>query len=340
MKVTTLTLIALAAAAPLVHAAEPRYEVRMQPLPVGDAATVSMDYIAYDPSTHSVWAPAGNTGIVAVVDTATGAVRGISGFTTAEVGSGDRKRTVGPSAASVGDGIVYVGNRGDSSVCSFDAKTLAKVACRNLDAMPDGVAAVTSKNEVWVTTPRDKSIRVLDGKTLEERGTISFEGGPEGFAVDAKRGRFYTNLEDKDLTLAIDLATRKTVATWKSHCGAEGPRGLKVDPDSGRVLLACTNRMQVLDAPKDGKVLGSVETGEGVDDLDYAPSTRLLYAGAGKAGTLTIAKLEKDGKLTLVAKVPTHAGARNPVVTEKGEVYLAHGSAGGLKDLVVVSPAK
>jgi hypothetical protein len=77
-----------------------------------------------------------------------------------------------------------------------------------------------------------------------------------------------------------------------------------------------------------------------VDDIDYAPKTHLLYVGAGKAGQLTIASVDTNGKLSLVAKVPTHAGARNPAVTEKGEVYLAHSQLGGLKDLVVVTPTK
>ena len=40
------------------------------------------------------------------------------------------------------------------------------------------------------------------------------QGEPEGFAVDDARGLFYTNLEDKDRTLAIDLKTRQITKTW------------------------------------------------------------------------------------------------------------------------------
>src|SRR5215472_1779334 len=145
------------------------YKVETLPLPGATAAGVSMDYIAYDPATRFVWAPAGNTGLVVLVDSTNRYMKQISGFPTAEVGSGDRKRVVGPSSVTVGEGVVYVGNRGDSSVCSFDARSLASGACHKLDSMPDGLAYVASQNEVWVTTPRDKSIRILDGKTLEEK---------------------------------------------------------------------------------------------------------------------------------------------------------------------------
>jgi DNA-binding beta-propeller fold protein YncE len=316
------------------------YKVQMQPLPGATAAGVTMDYIAFDPATRFLWAPAGNTGLVVVIDSTSGSVKQIGGFPTAEMGSGERKRVVGPSSVTIGDGVVYVGNRADSTVCSFDARSLAKGACHKIDSMPDGLAYVASRKEVWVTTPRDKSIRILDAKSLDEKAKLTFEGNPEGFAVDAKRGRFYTNLEDKDLTLAIELATRKTVATWKPACGEDGPHGLRLDADTGQLFVACSARVEVLDAAHGGEVLSSVDTGDGVDDIDYAPATHLLYVGAARAGQLTVARVDAHGKMAVEATVPTHAGARNAAVTDKGVVYLAHSSFGGLTDLVVVTPQK
>src|SRR5262249_58696437 len=128
-----------------------------------------------------------------------------------------------------GDGKAFVGNRGDSSVCAVNPKTLERGTCAVLDSMPDGLAYVGPTREVWVTTPRDMSIRILDAATLKEKATLTFEGNPEGFAVDGKRHRFYTNLEDKDRTLAIDLTSHKTLETWNPACGEEGPHGLRVD---------------------------------------------------------------------------------------------------------------
>jgi DNA-binding beta-propeller fold protein YncE len=336
----TSGILLLAALLPWSRASaadDSKYTVRMIPLPGATEAGVTMDYIAFDPATRLVWVPAGNTGRVVVIDASTGTLRDIAGFPTAEMGSGERKRVVGPSSVTIGDGVVYVGNRADSSVCAFDARSFAKGACHKIDSMPDGLAYVAPRHEVWVTTPRDKSIRILDGRTLEETAKLSYDGEPEGFAVDAVRGRFYTNLEDKDRTLAIDLDTRKTVATWKPDCGEEGPHGLRVDAAAGQLFVACSARVEVLDAAHDGRVLSSVDTGDGVDDIDYAPATHRLYAGAAAAGRLTIAKADADGKLGVEATVSTHVGARNPAVTDKGVVYLAHSSSGGLKDLVVVT---
>jgi DNA-binding beta-propeller fold protein YncE len=315
------------------------YQVHMQPIPGATPAGVTMDYIAFDPTTRFLWAPAGNTGSVVVIDSA-GSIKTIPGFPTAEMGSGERKRVVGPSSVTIGDAVAYVGNRADSTVCAFEARSLAKGACHKLDSMPDGLAYVASRKEVWVTTPRDKSIRILDARTLEEKAKLTFDGNPEGFAVDGKRGRFYTNLEDKDVTLAIDLSTHKTAATWKPACGEDGPHGLRVDADAGQLFVACSARVEVLDAAHGGEVLSSVDTGDGVDDIDYAPATHLLYVGAAAAGRLTVAKVDSHGKLEVEATVATHEGARNPAVTDKGVVYLAHSSRGGLTDLVVVTPTQ
>src|SRR5207244_6327527 len=122
--------------------------------------------IAFDPATDSVWVPAGNTGAVDVIDAMSQKIRQITGFATKEVTMRDRKRVLGPSSITFGDGMAYVGNRGDWSVCAFDRKTLNRGRCEVLASMPDGVAYVAANREVWVTTPRDKSIGILDAPTL------------------------------------------------------------------------------------------------------------------------------------------------------------------------------
>jgi hypothetical protein len=158
--------------------------------------------------------------------------------------------------------------------------------------------------------------------------------------VDAKRGRFYTNLEDKDRTVAVDLKTHETVATWNPACGGGGPHGLALDEAAGHLFIGCDALAEVMNVGGDGAVLSKIDTGDGVDDINYAPATHLLYVGAARAAKLTIARADASGKLTTVAQVPTQNGARNGVVTKGGIVYLAHGGGVKLPALVVVSPAK
>jgi DNA-binding beta-propeller fold protein YncE len=297
---------------------------------------VMMDYIAYDRAHRRVWVPAGNTGNVDVIDVDSGQVHEVGGFVTKEMERHGRKRIVGPSSATVAGDVVYVGNRGDSTVCAIDAASLQKGACVTLDSMPDGLSYVASAKEVWVTTPRDKSITVLDAANagaLTVKTKMSFEGEPEGYAVDDERGLFYTNLEDKDRTLAIDIKGHDVKKTWLPGCGEDGPKGLALDRARNFLVVACADRVKVLDAGHDGKELSAVPTGDGVDNIDYSETRHAVYVGAARAAKLTIAVVDAAGKLSPAATVATANGARNGVVTEDGVTYLTDAPEG--KVLVV-----
>jgi DNA-binding beta-propeller fold protein YncE len=307
-------------------------------LPGGAAGPVAMDYIAYDRTNKRVWVPAGNTGKVDVIDMASGQVTPIDGFVTQEMERKGKKRTVGPSSATVGDGVVYVGNRGDFTVCAFEAQSLKKGACTKIDSMPDGLAYVASAKEVWVTTPRDKSLSVLDASNpdaLTLKTKMTFDGEPEGFAVDDARGVFYTNLEDKDRTLTIDIKTHLVTKTWMPACGEDGPKGLAHDHALNFLFVACADKVKVLDAGHDGQILSTIETGDGVDNIDYVETRHQLFVGAAKAAKLTVAAVDAQGKLTSQAVVTTANGARNAVATDEGAAYLTCAPEG---KILVVAP--
>jgi YVTN family beta-propeller protein len=305
-------------------------------LPGAPPDGVWLDYLAVDRGRHRVWVPAGGTGNTVVIDTKTQELRRVEKFPTTEVERRGVKRMVGPSSATVGDGVVYVGNRGDSSVCAIDAATLARGGCVTIPSMPDGVVYVARTKEVWVTTPRDQSIVVLDVSTPATpklAGSFKLEGDPEGYAVDDGRGLFYTNLEDKDRTLRIDVATRKVTATWMPACGEDGPRGLALDTKGQWLMLACPDHVEVLAAATDGRILSKLDTGAGVDNIDYLPESRALYVAAAGAATLTVARLDEAGTLKQTETRGTAKGARNAVAAADGTAYVADGPEG--KILVV-----
>jgi len=308
-------LIALLAAAALAT----------EKLPLPAPAPVIMDYLAAEGA--QVWVPAGNTGKVFVLDGPGKPFRTIDGFATQK---GRNDRLMGPSSVTIGDGVAYVGNRGDSTICAFDRGSLEKKSCAKVPSMPDGTFWVAPTREVWVTTPRDKSLHVLDaGGPLKVVAKIELPGEPEGYAVDAIKGIVYTNLEDKDRTLAIDAKSRKVVATFEPKCGEAGPRGIALDTKRGLLLVACTDGVQVLDA-KTGARKGRIDTGKGVDNIDYLPAKKRLYVSTGQAEKLTIAEAGDDGSLREIASGPVGKGSRVVVVAEDGTAYAADSQGGAL----------
>ncbi|MHB8416927.1 MAG: YncE family protein [Myxococcales bacterium] len=300
---------------------------------------VGIDYVAYDRAQRRIWVPAGNTGNVDVVDEATGKVTAIGGFRTRPSPRPGRP-PMGPSSVTVaGDAAwgqsVIVGNRGDDRLCAFDAKSLAQVRCVQLPSMPDGLTWVGATGELWATTPRTQSIAIVDGHG--QVATLPVGGEPEGYAVDEAAGRFYTNLEDQDRTLAIDVRSRRILATWSPGCGQVGPRGLALDTRKHVLFVACTDGAVALDT-RTGRRINRLKTGGGVDNLDYLPEQSLLYVAASQGATLTIARAASDGSLQPVATLPTAQGARNAVVDEKGTAYVPDSREGKL--LVIPLPSR
>jgi DNA-binding beta-propeller fold protein YncE len=299
----------------------------------GASGPVTVDYLVCDRPHARVWVPVGDTGSADVFDVATGTFTRIDGFKTAQREAHGKKRMAGPSAATVGDGFVYVGNRATSEVCAVEETTFKLGTCLTLPTPTDGVAYVASTKEVWVTTPRDHSLTVLDAskpETLKPKLVVKTSGDPEGYAVDSRRGIFYTNLEDKNRTLAIDIKTGAVKATWDPGCGADGPRGIAVDEARDFIMVACTDSVNVLDGAHDGAPLGKLETGAGVDNIDWLESKRLLFVGAAKTGRLTVARIDDIGQAIVVATGDTPQGARNPVADAEGNAYEADAANGRL----------
>ena len=134
--------------------------------------------------------------------------------------------------------------------------SLAKGACVTLDSMPDGLAYVAATNEVWVTTPRDKSIRILDARSPARRSqgdASSSTASPRASRSTTRAACFYTNLEDKDRTLADRHASpRRSRRRGTPGCGEDGPKGLALDDARALLFVACADKVEVLDAARQG----------------------------------------------------------------------------------------
>jgi len=327
------------------QAADGNYELKPINLPGANGA-VALDYFAYDQATGKLWAPASNTGSVDVIDEATDAVSQVSGFQTGEIERRGRKITVGPTAASIGDGVVYIGNRGNATLCVIDAQTLERGECvpasSDHSVTPDGVVFVAKTKELWVTTrpvssatvDSAKALQVFDAsdpRHLKWKTKIPLENLAEGYAVDNERGLFFTNVEETGSTVAIDVQKHKIAA--KYHPGSSDLQGLALDNTRRFLFVACGDHVVSIDAGHGGKVIDSITTGAGLDNIDYSPDAKLLYAAASQAATVTIAEIDDHGKFRLRATVPTVKGARGVVAGKDETAYLIDPAEGRILKL-------
>src|SRR5437667_3616999 len=297
--------------ASVAHAADTSYELKPISLP-GATGAIALDYFAYDRATGKLWVPASNTGSVDVIDDKTDSVSQISGFPTGEIERRGRKITVGPTAASIGDGVVYIGNRGTATLCVIDPQPLDRGECfpasSDHSVTPDGVVYVAKTKELWVTTrpvssatvDAAKALQVFDAsdpRHLKWKTKIPLENLAEGYAVDNEHGLFFTNVEETGSTVAIDVQKHKIAA--KYHPGSSDLQGFALDNTRRFLFVACGDHVVSIDAAHDGKILDSLATGAGSDNIDYSPDAEILHAAASPAGTLTVAEVGDDAHFPL-----------------------------------------
>jgi hypothetical protein len=69
--------------------------------------------------------------------------------------------------------------------------------------------------------------------------------------------------------------------------------------------------------------VATLDTGAGLDNLDWLAPQRLLYAASARAARLTIARIDAKGQPTVVASGASVDGARNGVADASGNAYVA-----------------
>src|SRR5258708_5703183 len=300
-------LIAIGLAAPNIGHAQTfkveKFDIK------GDGGT---DYVAVEAATGRVFVARASH--MMVVEGATGKVLGDIPNTPGVHGAG--------IATKAGQGSTT--NGGNPMVTMFDLKTLAvikqiKVEVGGLDGImydePDDKIILTNHSRPIGT------LTALDQKTGDIVGTAELEDtAPEGAAADGK-GHIFVNNESKNTIQVIDVKTWKATASWPlAPC--QGPTGIAYDPKTNRIFSGCNKTSVVLDA-SNGKVVATIENGTRVDALGWDADKKLIYIPNGGEGNVTVVHEDSADKYTVVATVPTFAGAKTICVDSKTHnVYL------------------
>jgi DNA-binding beta-propeller fold protein YncE len=270
------------------------------------------DYLSADPVSHRLYVSHATK--VVVIDTTQDKVigeitdtPGVHGF----VAVPNLKR-----------GFSSNGQENKVSIVDLDSlKTVMKVPT---GANPDAILFEPTSGEVWTFNGRGKSATVLDAKTGKVIvDAIPLDGKPETGVADGAANRVYVNLEDKSEIAVIDLKAHKVVDHWPIAPGTSAT-GLAIDPILHRLIIGCGNSKMVMMDSTTGKVVSTIDAGQGIDAAAFDPSPHLAFVSGGGSGTVTIAKVEAD-KLTPVQTLTTERGARTMTVdSSTHRIYLSN----------------
>lgn len=274
------------------------------------AGETGWDYLSIDPAARRLYVTHGTHIVVIDLDAqkVVGDIAdtpGVHGFALApELGRG------------------FSSNGGESKVGIVDLKSLGTVSKVATQENPDAIVYEPGHKEVYAFNGRGHSATVIGASSGEVVATIPLPGKPEFSAVDPAAGRVYVNIEDKSTILAIDTATHQVVSTWPIAPG-ESASGMAIDAAHHRLFIGCDNKLMLMVDITNGKVVGSVPIGDGVDANAFDPQLHLAFSSNGE-GNLTIAHEDSPQKLTVVQTVQTQKSARTMALDPSTHrVYLA-----------------
>jgi DNA-binding beta-propeller fold protein YncE len=271
-------------------------------LPGGEHG-IGFDDMRFATSIGKVVVPAGGTGNLVLIDPRTRALTTIGGFGTAEATGGHES---GTTSADEGDDRLFAIDRTKLRLAVIDPTSNAITSSAPLASSPDYVRWVDATRELWVTEPDEDRIEVFDlaGATPTHAAFIPVRGGPESLVIAGPRA--YTHLW-KGATVVLDVASRKQLAHWPNGC--EGSRGIALDAQHGWLFVGCAEGKAIVLDATDGKQLGSLAVGAGVDVIAYSEQLAHLYVPSAKTATLSIIGVGTDGTLRLLGTHPTARGA-------------------------------
>lgn len=258
----------------------------------------SFDYLTGDPATHRLFVPR---------STHTMVIDGVTGKVLGDI-PGQKNAHGVAIVPAVGRGFISDGG-GDGAIVIFDLKTYAVLG--KLTTMPDtdGIIYDAAQRRVLAVSGDGNALMTfkpdIDPASGKIDAPIALGGAPEFLASDGT-GKVYINLEDKNVVAEVDLTAKKVIARWPVAPGGQ-PVGMSIDTKTHRLFIGCRKPQQlVVMSTEDGKVLGSVPIGAGVDATKFDAGHAFASC---RDGSLTVAG-DVGGKFVVEQIVKTAVGAK------------------------------
>lgn len=309
VRLASTAALACVLSSPVIAAAQTSYSVLNRWAVGGEGG---WDYLAVDPAAPHLFLTHGPR--VEVVDTGSGKVIGsITGL----------KGTHGVVFDDE-DKFGYISDGRANEVVVFDRKTFAKVGSIATGTNPDGMVYDPKSKTVWAFNGRSSNATVIDTASQKVVATIALPGKPE-FPVSDEAGFVYVNIEDKNVVVKLDVASKTAVATWPL-AGCDSPSGQAIDLEGHRLFAVCDGKKMAVTDFRTGKSLATPTIGDGPDAAGYDAKKKLVFSSNGE-GTLSIVDASKPGYPGMTVKTEPRARtmAFDP---SNGRIYLVTGKTG------------
>src|ERR1043166_154640 len=260
------------------------------------------DYITCDSDAHRLYISRSTH--VMVVDSDSGAI------------VGDIPNTSGVHGIALAQefGKGFTSNGRDASVTIFDLKTLKVLGQVKVGQNPDAILYDPASKRVFTFNGGSKETSAIDAASGTLAGTLALNGRPEPGGSDG-RGKIFVDLEDKSQVVEFDARKLTIDATWQLAPGEE-PTGMAMDRKHRRLFVGCANKLMEVMNADNGKLVGSLPIGAGVDRTAFDEANQLAFSSNGE-GTLTVVHEDGPDRFSVLENATTQRGARTMALDQK-----------------------
>ncbi len=215
-----------------------------------------------------------------------------------------------------------IANDKDGSLRLFDATTLKHLTSVDLSDDADNVRYDPKARAFWVGYG-DGGLACIDAATGKRLTDIKLDAHPESFQLESNGPRIFVNVPHAAHVAVVDRNRNAVIAKWPLK-DAQSNFPMALDENSHRLFIGCRQpaKLLVLDTAN-GNTIASVDIAGDTDDLWFDPvSKRILISGGD--GRVTVVAQSSPDNYTVVANVPTAAGARTSFYVQQTQtLYVA-----------------
>ena len=282
--------------------------------------------VAQSPDGHTVYVADTGARSLAVVDTASRAVRSavpLPGVPRYVAASRDGRRVFVSMFADDGSGsgvaVIDVPGATFSRVITTGPKPYA------LATAPDG--------RIYVPNHDASSIAVLDPESLQVTATIAVSNNPHAVAFSPRGDLAYSADHESNTVAMIDTATEKVRNTVRV---GNSPHSLTVSPDGAEIATANygDNTISIISAASDA-VVQTFPAGPTPQSLTYSADGRHLYVGNESANEITTLDAHTG---QVASTIPVGASPRFVLGTPDGTRLLVSSSTAGELTILRAAP--
>jgi DNA-binding beta-propeller fold protein YncE len=204
-----------------------------------------------------------------------------------------------------GRGITTNGRSNTATI--FDLKTLKPIVEVPTGKNPDALLYDEFSDRVFVFNHSGGDCTVIDISTGKVLGTVALGGEAAEAGVSDEKGTIFVNLEDVNEVVSFDARTLAVKNRWKIT--GDEPTGIAMDRKTHRLFTVCHSEVMIILDSDNGKVIGQVPIGKGVDGVAFDPSSKRSFT-SNREGTISVVEEVSANEFRLLETIKTEVGAR------------------------------